>query len=221
VINSNMLAQVNDAAGLVHPAAASMTFTTGPSKAATALYSGDTIGITLAAAGGAYIDQASLMKWVDASVKNGCDAPAAGASNTAAERLAGHKSVRGTAHALITAGGGCTVTTTNAAGVANSQATTAFSGQGRNACQTAGGAYVDPTTFSVGFAYADLTTNTMGVAPDAMAPTTAWRLCMVSLCDLGPPVGVSRLLCVCAYCIVLYWWYSHRTPRLPSGTRAR
>ena len=36
-----------------------------------AAYSGATIGITLAPAGGAYVDQASLMKWVDASVKNG------------------------------------------------------------------------------------------------------------------------------------------------------
>ena len=158
-----------------------MTWTAATAKTTTAPCSGDTIGITLATAGGAYIDQASLMKWVDASVKNGCD----DADGAALERLAGHKDVRGTAHALVTAGGGCVSITTT------TRTASAFVGQGRKACQTNGGTYTDPTAFSVGFAYADLkmdgsvgstikkTDGSVGSTIAQSPKTATWRLCMV------------------------------------------
>ena len=197
VVNSDRLAQVNTAAGVIHPGAETFFVDTNK-KTIKALYTGDTITITTASY--SFIDEVSLVKWVDASKVNGCDDGEVGQS------LAGHKDVRSTAHVLATLPAASCKSSTTATAIADintaAEITTAaasalaeynkcFSmiGKGKLACQKAGCTYTAITAAKVGFAYADITSNAMGVAADAAAPTTAWRLCMVRL-------GSG---CVCVY----------------------
>ena len=200
-MNSNKLAQVNEYAGLMHPAASSITWTAvaavvgvtvaqAAGTTRTAYFQGDTLAITIAAAGRDFIDDVASIKFVDASKSNGCD-DADGTANTAMQRLAGHKDVRTTATVLTetisnanaggvgsTCAGGTLAATQvdNAAeGDANRQYFQCKSaiGLGRKACQDLGCTYTPPVKVSVGFAFAD-TTNF-----PASATTTTWRLCMV------------------------------------------
>jgi hypothetical protein len=72
----------------------------------TALYTGDTLSIDTfygVQTGSDFIDDESLIKWVDASSQNGCD-DNDGAANDAAQRLAGHPDVRGSAHVMVPTG---------------------------------------------------------------------------------------------------------------------
>jgi filamentous hemagglutinin family protein len=191
VVNSNRLAQVNDNAGLIHPAAFAMTLP-GNVKTIAADYTGDTLEITVAAgAGGTFVDQATLMKWVDASVTNGCD-DAAGK-----EQLAGHEDVRGTAHVLIKTGGVCTSPTT-AGGVANAQTASAYVGRGRNLCQSTGGTYTAVTALNVGFSYAKLTAT--GVTAATSPSDAKWRLCMTSPSVADNTVFADTGLTITAKC---------------------
>ena len=157
VVNSDRLAQVNKDAGVIHPGAFGMTLhdTAGTAVVKTALYTGDTLTVKLSTAAKIYVDSISLVKIVDASIKNGCDNGDAATSN------AGHKDVRSTA------------TVVDAPGVCANQVSK--SGQGVKACQAAGATatYTHDADVKFGFAFADLN------GFPASASTTTWRLCMV------------------------------------------
>ena len=155
MVNSDRLAQVNKDAGVIHPGAFGMTLHNTAGLAAivkTALYTGDTLTVKLSTAAKIYVDSISLVKIVDASIKNGCDNGDAATSN------AGHKDVRSTA-TVVDAPGVCSTTT--------------HSGQGVKACQAAGLTYTYDADVKFGFAFADLN------GFPASASTTTWRLCMV------------------------------------------
>jgi hypothetical protein len=165
VVNSDRLAQVNKDAGLIHPGAYDMVLTGTP------LYSGSTLTVTMTDGDGdQYVDSISLVKLVDASIKNGCDNGDTATSN------AGHKDVRSTA-TVVAADGVCT-------------GQTAKNGQGRKICQAAGGVYVADDAVKFGFAFADLTNF------PASASTTKWRLCMVRedelICRVGCLMNVAK-----------------------------
>ena len=147
VVNSDRLAQVNKDAGVIHPGAFGMTLSGTP------VYTGSTMTVTLTAAAKIYVDSISLVKLVDASIKNGCDNGDTATSN------AGHKDVRSTA------------TVVDAPGVCTNQVPK--NGQGVKICRAAAGTYAYDTTPKFGFAFADLN------GFPATASTTTWRLCMV------------------------------------------
>lgn len=148
VVNSDVLAQVNKDAGLIHPAAHNFVL----SAKTPAVYTGSTLTVTAVGPAPTYVDTLSLVKIVDASVKNGCD------NGDAATNNAGHKDVRSTA-TVLGAAGGCT--------------DTSKAGLGRKICLAAGGTFSFGVKFNFGFAFTDVNT------PPASAIATTWRLCLV------------------------------------------
>jgi len=235
VINSNRLAQVHDDAGIIHPASATMSWSaaaqvTAQTRHTTALYSGATLKIDPVinhAQGSEYIDGESLIKWVDAAKKNGCDD--SDGSTDAAQRLAGDKDVRGSAHVMFdtsvaTCSGGKN-TGTDAEKVLFHKCESK-NGQGRKACQTAGCKYTPPTLLTVAFSYAHLTAT--GVATTAKDPKThKWRLCMTSPSVADNTVFADTALTVSASCPDKQTWVNYncvceagRTTDLNSGSDA-
>jgi hypothetical protein len=224
VINSNRLAQVNDAAGLVHPAAGTLSWSTDGKKTTTqlrhhkALYTGETItfdSVNGDDKGSDFVDDKTLTKWVDADLKNGCDD-----SDGAAKNLAGSKHVRGTAHVMVpsttstcastdpTGGDVSKINTNNKAQHELYLKCKSLDGQGRKMCQAAGCTYTPPPLYTVGFSYAQLTAT--GVSADSPNPAVKkWRLCMTSPSIADNTVFADTLLTIEAKCPDFHEWHTN------------